>query len=451
MQSGNATNVSSKYSGSFNPSGVILSDSGIHVDNWKCRSSCNIISMACTNVITGPCEMAGNFPTIYYTLFPDNEVRYASQIGQFLLGPISNQKQILPNDLFNLSSHNLSKQNILSVQDAFSQTVRSNQKCALLGNRKCKKILLGCNHTLNWAKREIKLGKVQQHSTLVTHCFFALFYKSDFLLHFFRLFRSAAARQRRPFFSHHLCSAKTIEKKTIANRAYLHIDVYCTGSDADEDRCSSSCSNSIDEPNIVELESNSTPQTVYDADQLKLHNTRVAGTGNLPRRIVASNQHDYMQSTSYCNLHDYLLLQCDSRDEVTGSKQMLFEKHVGGMNDVRNNQSALRSTRWLKSAFRATTEKRKALAPGYSCDHLLRAQKFGSVIEAIRKSGHYVGPAKNPDCKCEYCRRWFAEHGDNFLERASERQIAVTNAFINRISRTMLSSFWQRFHLLDVV
>lgn len=420
----------------------------------------------------------------------------------------------------------------------------------------------------------------------------------------------------------------------------MHIDVYCTGSDAEEDSCSSSCSNSIDEPNIVELESNSTPQTVYDSNQLKLHHTRVADTDNLPRRIVASNQTDYMQSTSYSNLRDYLLSQCDSRDEVTESKQMLFEKHVGGINDGRNNHSGSKPMRfansrnrfhlhreqsddcissnypnsshstirdltcssissvmaasspaipddiesswketdvdnstkgssicpsdsfdydnrsdrwrirqmddmwkekekrwrmfsssimhdsieekdpvdgsihdyenispkvqqtrqqndayykeiptivsanvkptpnedvrqqhnealelsrsarpmygrgksvelpiksmteriarpatfWLKSDLGTTTEKRKspALIPGYTREHLLRAQKFGSVIEAIRKPGHHVGPAKNPDCKCEYCRRWFAERGDHFRERASSLDITFIGGMPNR-------------------
>lgn len=426
----------------------------------------------------------------------------------------------------------------------------------------------------------------------------------------------------------------------------MHIDVYCTGSDAEEDSCSSSSSNSIVEPNIVEVESNSTPQTVYDSNQLKLHHTRVAHTENLPRRIVASNQHEYMESASYGNLRDYLLSQCDSRDEVNESKQMLFEKHVGGIIDGRNQsfskptrfansrnrfhlhreqsddcissnypnsshstvrdltcssissvlaasspaipddiesswketdidlnstkgssicpsdsfdydnrsdrwrirqmedmwkekekrwkmfsssimrdsieeketadgsihdyeaqlkppqneynietqknvifnaqskQNEIIDTRvqpkesvnvrsqhneefnvstnprpvygrgksmelpitnitermarpatfWLKTDLSKPTEKRKspALIPGYTREHLLRAQKFGSVIEAIRKPGHHVGPAKNPDCQCEYCRRWFAERGDHFRERAASLDITFISGMPNR-------------------
>ena len=46
---------------------------------------------------------------------------------------------------------------------------------------------------------------------------------------------------------------------------------------------------------------------------------------------------------------------------------------------------------------------------GYSDNYLARANKFGTVINAIRKPGHHVGPAKNPDCQCEHCRHWIAE------------------------------------------
>lgn len=46
---------------------------------------------------------------------------------------------------------------------------------------------------------------------------------------------------------------------------------------------------------------------------------------------------------------------------------------------------------------------------GYTREHLLRAKKFGAVVGALRKPGHHVGPAKNPDCMCEHCKRFVAE------------------------------------------
>lgn len=81
----NASNVSSKDSGSLHSTGIRSSDSGIgttttsvtnqQTDNSKYQSTCNIILTACTNVIPEPTEMAESFHTTYYTLFPDNEVR----------------------------------------------------------------------------------------------------------------------------------------------------------------------------------------------------------------------------------------------------------------------------------------------------------------------------------------------------------------------------------------
>lgn len=84
----NASIVSSKDSGSFRSTGVTSSDSGIGTttasgsnpieNNSKYRSTCNIMLTACTNIIPEPNEIAESFPTTYYTLFPDNEVRSTS-------------------------------------------------------------------------------------------------------------------------------------------------------------------------------------------------------------------------------------------------------------------------------------------------------------------------------------------------------------------------------------
>lgn len=45
----------------------------------------------------------------------------------------------------------------------------------------------------------------------------------------------------------------------------------------------------------------------------------------------------------------------------------------------------------------------------YTNEYLTRARKFGAVVGALRKPGHHIGPAKNPDCVCEHCTRWFEE------------------------------------------
>lgn len=86
----NASNLSSKDSGSFRSSGVPSTDSGFatttknslskcQIDKSKYRSTCNIVLTACTNVIPEPNEMVESFPTTYYTLFPDDEVSLSSR------------------------------------------------------------------------------------------------------------------------------------------------------------------------------------------------------------------------------------------------------------------------------------------------------------------------------------------------------------------------------------
>lgn len=46
---------------------------------------------------------------------------------------------------------------------------------------------------------------------------------------------------------------------------------------------------------------------------------------------------------------------------------------------------------------------------GERTDHIVKASMFGAVISAFRKPGHHIGPAKNPSCACEHCRRFFEE------------------------------------------
>lgn len=73
-----------KDSGSFR-SGVTSSDSGIGttttstskaLNGQKCRTTCNIVLTACTNIIPEPNEVAENIATTYYTVFPEDEVNH---------------------------------------------------------------------------------------------------------------------------------------------------------------------------------------------------------------------------------------------------------------------------------------------------------------------------------------------------------------------------------------
>lgn len=68
-------------------------------------------------------------------------------------------------------------------------------------------------------------------------------------------------------------------------------------------------------------------------------------------------------------------------------------------------------------------------------EHWARARKFGAIVGAMRKTGHHFGPAKNPDCQCEHCRRWVAER-DQFRSRT----LSVGDEPYNR------SLFWLKRH-----
>lgn len=132
----------------------------------------------------------------------------------------------------------------------------------------------------------------------------------------------------------------------------MHIDVYCTGSDAEgddssDDSSSSSASHSKD--HLKEDDSTATPQTVYDNSKYRLHHKRIDNCKNLPRRMGGQSTdmhntpsampHSGSPITPY-NLREFLLSKSDTKDEVNESKQMLFNKHIGLTSDyqVRPNQ-----------------------------------------------------------------------------------------------------------------
>lgn len=57
---------------------------------------------------------------------------------------------------------------------------------------------------------------------------------------------------------------------------------------------------------------------------------------------------------------------------------------------------------------------------GERTDHIIKASMFGAVISAFRKPGHHIGPAKNPSCSCEHCRRFFEEEARGRTSSLSE-------------------------------
>lgn len=63
---------------------------------------------------------------------------------------------------------------------------------------------------------------------------------------------------------------------------------------------------------------------------------------------------------------------------------------------------------------------------GEKTDHIIKASKFGAVINAFRKPGHHIGPSKNPSCSCEHCQRYFEDRtrGRSFSLNELERHPA---------------------------
>lgn len=57
---------------------------------------------------------------------------------------------------------------------------------------------------------------------------------------------------------------------------------------------------------------------------------------------------------------------------------------------------------------------------GERTDHIMKASKFGAVINAFRKPGHHIGPSKNPTCSCEHCRRYFQDEARGRSSSLSE-------------------------------
>lgn len=624
--------------------------------NPKCRSTCNIVLSACTDIIPEPNELTENLTTTYYTIIPSIEEQ--PQVNSIWIFSICQRIDLTT---FNFQSHSLDpdvpKVNVLSVKDAFSQTsdvespTKPNSSFDTLFHENFNSRAYGNNQRrmteslLPLPKSSNEEGYAQTVSIWIS--LFSLSLLSSIEFHIFLAFKQPSTTFRKshsPQRSNNIASPGSIQSPPSSNNdkslpkkqpRTVHIDVYCTGSDAEEsssessqrddsstssDHSSQSQSLSPQRPIFNDNESNSTPQTVFDSDEMKLHHTRVANKSELPRRIAAQTQRQATTQPTPGNLREYLLAQSDSKDEVNESKQILFDKHIGELpttqpkhgrfagarqrfsqfrrdqsddgissnypnsshstirdltcSSVSSNLAASNSiitedtesckepesdfagheqpstidvnvargdsfeyervsdqlrkrqmeNRWkshtretdivtempapvtalydesdpiyefdrLVRSMEAPKYIRKAMTPsreatahyeqiasrgisidmhkwpynandfhqkprrtlfgpaqgtvaqssvfqrqiaGYTREHLVRAQKFGSVIEAIRKPGHHVGPAKNPDCQCEHCRRWFADR-ENYRSRAS----SLGNISFNR------SQFWLTRH-----
>ncbi|XP_034651515.1 uncharacterized protein LOC117890655 isoform X1 [Drosophila subobscura] len=117
----------------------------------------------------------------------------------------------------------------------------------------------------------------------------------------------------------------------------VHIDVYCTGSEGDEEAddeqqadveisSSSSSDSDLAGSKRYDLDSNSTPQTVLDNEQMLLRHQRISG-GAMPRRLGQPKEQKDNQQQQMSLGH--AITKCSTAEEVTESKQLLFRKHIG--------------------------------------------------------------------------------------------------------------------------
>ncbi|XP_033155695.1 uncharacterized protein LOC117138003 [Drosophila mauritiana] len=120
----------------------------------------------------------------------------------------------------------------------------------------------------------------------------------------------------------------------------VHIDVYCTGSEGDEEEEADDERQADEEPSSssdselagskrYELDSNSTPQTVLDNEQMLLRHQRISG-GAMPRRLAQNQGKNKVGNQQQGNLNlGHAITKCSTAEEVCESKQLLFRKHIG--------------------------------------------------------------------------------------------------------------------------
>lgn len=122
----------------------------------------------------------------------------------------------------------------------------------------------------------------------------------------------------------------------------VHIDVYCTGSEAEDTSATSSQSTSpsVDSScgnNNFDDESNSTPQTVLET---KFNHNRITDKNELPRRIANQFLEKQQKSIiSPAKLRQFLIENATSKDEINESKQILFRKHMGESDLTRHTEN----------------------------------------------------------------------------------------------------------------
>ncbi|KAL7735203.1 hypothetical protein ACLKA6_016122 [Drosophila palustris] len=226
----------------------------------------------------------------------------------------------------------------------------------------------------------------------------------------------------------------------------VHIDVYCTGSeeededgdDEDERQADADASNS-DSEHLYEVDSNSTPQTVLDNEQMLLRHQRISG-GALPRRLAqksplphatkAKREQDQMQL-------GHGITKCSTAEEIVESKQMLFRQHIG-------DQRAVKLANLRQKYMRQPSDETQSTSyPNSSRSTMPRDATCSSVSSVLASGGDCVDSSwKDTD------------ELDTPIMPAAFATISKSDSFdyensLDRVRIRQMERLWSRQHSMD--
>lgn len=109
----------------------------------------------------------------------------------------------------------------------------------------------------------------------------------------------------------------------------------------------------------------------------------------------------------------------NQREEVTSTStdtlQTVRSKHSRMGNPNEDSRSASKSPSSLillqRLKFDPTLRSPFTISPGQYTEQRFIAKRFGPVVNVFKKPGHHIGPAKNPHCFCDHCKRHFESLG----------------------------------------
>ncbi|XP_060535748.1 uncharacterized protein LOC132707809 [Cylas formicarius] len=183
-----------------------------------------------------------------------------------------------------------------------------------------------------------------------------------------------------------------------------------------------------------------------------VHSLADSKSSMVPRRLFQNAsidetpELDALQTPSVASLHpsdSFEYANSEDRRRIKRMEETWNNKTVAKAPDSDSDESDHSARGWTFVAPEGGAHTRRSpftVVPGFCTESRSIAKKFGPVVSAMRKPGHHVGPAKNPDCLCSHCRSYW-ENGAGYRSRARSvgdpPSRAVTNwkEFLERAGR----------------